>query len=110
VARDDNDEEAHVDPAEKRKLLAEVRLLEVGDKADEAWGIVERSAWLAGDCRRGFLTNNVEHKADEAVIARKDGEDRVDKDNVLEVVDDRLSIEEEVGDREEVPGGSKSEP
>lgn len=49
------------------------------------------------------LTKNVEHEADEAVVLGKRNEERVDKDNVLKVVDDGLAVEEVVCDDEEVP-------
>lgn len=37
VARHDDNEQAHVDPAEEGKLLREVLLLEVRDETNEAW-------------------------------------------------------------------------
>jgi hypothetical protein len=36
MARDDNDEQRHMNPAEKRELLTKVLLLEVGNERDEA--------------------------------------------------------------------------
>jgi hypothetical protein len=50
------------------------------------------------------LTNNVQQEAEESVVLGKRNKVRVDKDNVLEVVDDRFSVQEEVGNDEEVPG------
>jgi len=41
------------------------------------------------------------------MVLRKDGEVGVDEDDVLEVVDDGLSVEEVVGDGEEVPRRKK---
>jgi hypothetical protein len=58
---------------------------------------------------RAGPTNDVEHEADEAVVAGKDGKVGVDEDDVLEVVDDRLAVEEIVGDDKEVPGKHRRE-
>lgn len=72
-----------MNPAEEGKLLAEGLALEVGNKADKA--------------------EHVQHEADEAVVLGKGDKVGIDKDDVLEVIDDRLAVEEVVGDNEEVP-------
>lgn len=53
--------------------------------------------------RLAGLTQNIQHEADEPVVLGERNKVRVDKHNVLEVVDDRLAVEEVVGDDEEVP-------
>ena len=83
VARNDDEQQADVDPAEQGELLAEVLLLEVANETNE--------------------TDDVEHEADETVVAGERDEVRVDKDDVLEVVDDGFAVEEVVADDEEVP-------
>ena len=83
VTRDDNHQQGHVDPTEEGKLLTKVLLLEVGDETDKA--------------------DDVEHESDEAVVLGKWQEVGIDKDNVLEVVDDGLAVKEVVGDDKEVP-------
>lgn len=75
--------EGDVNPAEQSKLLAKILALEIGHKADE--------------------TEHIQHEADEAVVLGEGNEIGIDEDDVLEVIDDRLAVEEVVGDNEEVP-------
>ena len=49
------------------------------------------------------LTSDVEHKADKAVVGSKREEDLVDEDNVLEVVNDALSVQEVHCRTQEIP-------
>ena len=55
---------------------------------------------IVWDCKR---TDDIKHEADEAVVACERNEDRLDEDDVLEVVDDRFAVQEVVGYDEEVP-------
>jgi hypothetical protein len=52
-----------------------------------------------------LLTDGVQHEADETMVLGEGNEVGVNKHNVLEVVDDRLAIQEVVGNNEEVPSG-----
>lgn len=63
IPRKDDDEETHVHPAEKAKLLLEISLLERHDKAHES--------------------DDVESKADHAVVRCKRRELCIGEDNVL---------------------------
>lgn len=72
-----------MNPAEQSKLLAKILALKIGHKADE--------------------TEHIQHEADEAVVLGEGNEIGIDEDDVLEVIDDRLAVEEVVGDNEEVP-------
>lgn len=86
VAGNNDNQQRNVDPAEQGELLTKVLTLEVGHESDKA--------------------NHVQHEADEAVVLGKGDKVGIDKDNVLEVVDDRLAVEVVVARHEEVPGVS----
>lgn len=83
VGLDNNEVQSHVRPRKVGELELEVAGLETCDEEDEA--------------------NDVENKADEAVVGRKRQQDSVDQNDMLEVVNDALAIEEVHGSRQPVP-------
>lgn len=78
-----NQVESHVRPSKVGELELEVPGTEVGDEEDEA--------------------NDIEDKADEAVVGCQGQKHPVDEHNVLEVVDDALAVEKVHGARQPVP-------
>lgn len=52
---------------------------------------------------KGKEANGVEHKGKESMVPGKGDEVGVYKDDVLEVVDQRLSVQKVVGDCKEIP-------
>jgi hypothetical protein len=74
--------------------------LQVGDEPDKAWELACDSSH-----RREARTNSVEHERDESVITGEWNKVGIDKDNVLEVVDDGFSVQEVIGNGKEVPVG-----
>ena len=51
----------------------------------------------------GTLTHNVEHKADEAVVGGQGQQHLIHQQNMLEVVNDTLSVQEVHGGGQEIP-------
>lgn len=84
VAREDDEQQRHMDPAKETKLVLEILSSKARDEADEP--------------------NDVQQEAEESVVSGKGDEVRVDEDDVLEVVDEGLAVQEVVGDCEKVPG------
>lgn len=78
-----NKVKGHVRPGEVGELEFKVACFQVGDKEDEA--------------------NYVEDEADEAMMGGEGKQHAVDEHNVLEVVNDRLSIEKIHGGNKPVP-------
>jgi hypothetical protein len=68
MRRVDGKKQAHVNPAKEAKLVLEIGPLETADK--------------------GHKAKDVEHEGDEAVMPGKGDKVGIDKDDVLEVVDE----------------------
>lgn len=83
VCLDHDQVESHVRPGKVGELELEVAGLEIGNEEDEA--------------------NDIENKADEAVVSGQRQQNPVNQDDVLEVVYHTLAVEEVHGARQPVP-------
>lgn len=100
VGLNDNEVQSHVSPREVGELELVVTGLERTDEEDEAWAML---AICTSQSHPIELTKDVEQEADEAVVRCQRQQDLVNQNNVLEVVDDRLAVEEVHGGREPIP-------
>lgn len=72
-----------MNPTKKTKLMLEILPLQPADK--------------------GHKTEHIEHKRQETMMSSKRDEVCVDKDNVLEIIDERLAVQEVIADGKKVP-------
>jgi hypothetical protein len=117
----DNQQERHVGPCKLRELEAVVALLQVRYKEHETyWTCGEVTRDELGDCRSKLVhddgneaigpatvpdkhTDDIKGEGDEAMVRGEWQQKCVNKDNVLEVVDQTLAVEEVIRAEQEVP-------
>lgn len=99
-----NDEvQCHVRPCKVGELELIVAGLERGNEEDESFFLLAMNPNIGEIVCVLKPTENVEEKADEAVVRRQRKQDLVNQHNVLKIVDDRLAIEEVHCGRQPVP-------